>query len=855
MRKLLLKTFLLAAMLLVGGSVWADPIETVGNSNLSTGYLGATSTPIVLKSGGSIHYVFTVATDKATNWDSWLLVAGGLDAPKRVVRNDNYEIVDNASSTFTSAFNWDTFKADMDGSTVDMTVTYTSGTFAMSATITTSGSTVYNYTYSGAISGSPTQIPVCLSVEKAYLQITTAEYTAPVTEPTKTVNLNFYSYVYDKGTAAGQTTSQNGHTENFTLQSNSVTTVDSKTEYICENFSDFLLYNYLAITSSSDLWMRRGSKASASSTNDGLFTQGKNQRYFSLANINKDDILNFTFVNGLTVRSSNITGIDAGGALTSATNYTVASGAQVDLLFGDGSTKTNSYIGIISITSAYDAVSNPSMEWTGLDGTSKVITITNGLSSHSNIVTTYYTTDGSTPSSSNYAGYFTASSKDVTISSNCTVKAISISTTNKQSYVVSMDVEAGSKMPMNTPTATITGMAGSAGTYYPVYTFYSDNSDLMGTPVATSYDYTFTPTTGDPTSGTLTDAKYTFTTTGTLEVTAKTTDASYGDSEAKSVTVSESFVRTQNLDVADLYDVTGLTPNNGFYSGLSYDLIADVTIGRTNDTSGAVYRGTHGSTTYNSYYARNASFNVTCSNLADDMVVVIANKDNDAYTAITSTNTSVTVAKDGTMKYYSLYAPASSTSSITVTSAGWKTLCSPYSLDFTGLDVKAYIITGGANGYVTKTQVYKVPAQTPLLLEGAGTFDVPMIDISAATDVTTGNMLVGVPNAKTIDLDSNDDEVADISIYVLMNGSNGIGFYQTTTTYFDLGANTAYLPSNFDGAAGARFFLLFGDETTGINNLNADLNLNNKVFDLQGRRVAQPTKGLYIVNGKKVVVK
>ena len=45
------------------------------------------------------------------------------------------------------------------------------------------------------------------------------------------------------------------------------------------------------------------------------------------------------------------------------------------------------------------------------------------------------------------------------------------------------------------------------------------------------------------------------------------------------------------------------------------------------------------------------------------------------------------------------------------------------------------------------------------------------------------------------------------------------------------------------------FNMNFGDETTNIEHSD------NSVYDLQGRKVARPTKGLYIVNGKKVVVK
>jgi len=42
---------------------------------------------------------------------------------------------------------------------------------------------------------------------------------------------------------------------------------------------------------------------------------------------------------------------------------------------------------------------------------------------------------------------------------------------------------------------------------------------------------------------------------------------------------------------------------------------------------------------------------------------------------------------------------------------------------------------------------------------------------------------------------------------------------------------------------------------TGITSVRGSKSTDNVYYDLSGRRVAQPTKGLFIVNGKKVVVK
>ena len=186
----------------------------------------------------------------------------------------------------------------------------------------------------------------------------------------------------------------------------------------------------------------------------------------------------------------------------------------------------------------------------------------------------------------------------------------------------------------------------------------------------------------------------------------------------------------------------------------------------------------------------------------------------------------------------------------TMTDAGWATYCSPYALDFTN-DIAnltdVYIITGGDGSHVKTTSVKggTVPANTGLLLKGtAGDINIPIVGTST-TDVS-GNKLIG--KTESYNLAANGG-------YVLM-ASPSVGFYKNTNA-FTVGANTAYLPANFDGA-GARSFFSLDDETTGINMVNGEglkVNGSEVYYDLQGRRVLYPTKGLYIVNGKKVIIK
>jgi hypothetical protein len=69
----------------------------------------------------------------------------------------------------------------------------------------------------------------------------------------------------------------------------------------------------------------------------------------------------------------------------------------------------------------------------------------------------------------------------------------------------------------------------------------------------------------------------------------------------------------------------------------------------------------------------------------------------------------------------------------------------------------------------------------------------------------------------------------------------------------DMQANTAYL--HISDPAGARTFYAFEDDITGIDTMNQDTKADGQYFNLAGQRVAHPAKGLYIVNGKKLIMK
>ena len=129
----------------------------------------------------------------------------------------------------------------------------------------------------------------------------------------------------------------------------------------------------------------------------------------------------------------------------------------------------------------------------------------------------------------------------------------------------------------------------------------------------------------------------------------------------------------------------------------------------------------------------------------------------------------------------------------------------------------------------------------------------PVVIKSTSASVLPESSATGSEDTKANDLHGTSTAIDNPgNAYVLNKGENGIGFYKLKSTA-TIGAHKAYL--TYSGAAARKYFL-FDEETTGVNTLNVEhKTMNGDYYDLQGRKVAQPAKGLYIVNGKKVVIK
>ena len=184
------------------------------------------------------------------------------------------------------------------------------------------------------------------------------------------------------------------------------------------------------------------------------------------------------------------------------------------------------------------------------------------------------------------------------------------------------------------------------------------------------------------------------------------------------------------------------------------------------------------------------------------------------------------------------------------------TYCDENDLDFTSVSgLKAYTAEGynTARSEVLMMQVNSVPAKTGLLLVGAPrVYLVP----KQASSVVYVNMLVGVLEGLPLPLVSEDG----YANYVFERGSNGLGFYPPYTNNY-VYAHQAYLRIPMQAAGNTECIGVKLDDASGISETTADSPVFN-IYTLSGILVKHDAtsveglpRGIYIVNGRKTVIK
>ena len=403
-------------------------------------------------------------------------------------------------------------------------------------------------------------------------------------------------------------------------------------------------------------------------------------------------------------------------------------------------------------------------------------------------------------------------------------------------YIKSVTILASTPV-LSKPIVSFNSMVESGGLYYPKYTFSSTDDGV------TFYD-------GD---GNNITSGYTFTSAGSQTVYAgkagRTNSAKVSFSADKVGMILAKSVNASSLTGAINYE-------NGDVFGYSSNAQGTWVIPGLNFGTNFYYYTTRITQT-------GGTRSLTCTVLNDNRVATInhyyysTNKTVNDY--LTSTSNVSTFKRDGTnydhFYQYDLYVLPSEVVSVTIGSTGYSTFSSPVPLNFAGIDgLTAYVATEVAGGNVTFTSVTTAPANTGLLLKGTAgqEYNIP-VAASAATPAS--NLMVGCIVNTTVAADA----TSKFNNYVLVKNSvtEEAEFQSLAGNGATIPAGKAFLKNGAYSAGARSLTIVFDDEdVTGVNELRSQKeDVRSEWFDLQGRKVAQPTQGLYIVNGKKVVIK
>ena len=476
-----------------------------------------------------------------------------------------------------------------------------------------------------------------------------------------------------------------------------------------------------------------------------------------------------------------------------------------------------------------------------------------------------YTTDGTAPTKTTGTVY----SEPISITTATTIKAIAI-----KNGVASDVAEAAYTISVTTPVFSPEPSSGSS---------YIEGMEVILTSASNTIYYNMTTDGSDPADPTSSSTQYTSPialTNGTVKIRAIAYD-SYGNTSSATTrtfrgvaptTLPFSWKGTSSKGKADLAAKTGVALNlasdyatsNAPYR-LKFDGVGKNVTVFTNEQPGIVSftAKLFNATTTGSKMKVQAS--VDGNEFTDIEEFTVDGEANETFEFTTSNSFSVnqrvvrlvlsTLDKNVAVGSINidLPGPANPTTSgeetyLTTSDnmAGWRAFYdkdNSYSVDVNTTVYVADVDPDLVENKITLKAIAGIPANVPVILHTSSSADSYKMTLTKETvspySYTDENKLIWTTSAVS-------------EKYRLGFGASGVGFYP----YSGTPASGAVI-LNVSSASGARELTIgIDDDVTGISTMhNSQSIMHNEFYNLAGQRVAQPTKGLYIVNGKKVVVK
>jgi len=629
-----------------------------------------------------------------------------------------------------------------------------------------------------------------------------------------------------------------------------------------------------------NFYIRGNSKADYT----GVFCVVTKTAYFSILNLKDGDVITIKTPNAPKFKSTNVLiggkNVNVDDKVQSNKEYTVSTTGKtthLDLYFEGYNCIQNI---TIKTTVDKEEVEKPTISVVGVNGMERTVAITANKGNLGSTPEIYYTTNNETPTKAS-----TKYTKPFSISSTTTVKAIAYISDEVVSDVESNEVAAGTELSLATPVASITKMGeGFARTYSVV----CNNKDVLLTPTA-KLTYDFTPSgEGKAINGVECNGTITATAAGTYVVTASaegytSTSVIIDNTKEYELTKTIDFttLKAEDLSVnwkkkAENTKLPGsstqwlakygnVVADKYFYdfsaeSASATDVLAGLNV-EINKNGKAPVLFTGFGMMYPIYQMNAEGDDNTENKVAiTDGKLSIADGTADqvgVYTYINNygkggTKTTV-VAGDKEFALYrfsdmltkiEIYSPKI-TETVSVSEAGFATYATTNNVVVPeDENVKVMTVKVNAEGTAIELNEVKagtvIPAGRGILVKApAGNCDF-VVTSDKGTELTNNNLV-----AATSDVTSDGTK-----FFALTKIGDKVGFALVANGVV-IPAGKAYL--EVAKATAAKFFSLDG-EATGINSVKT-AKADGAYYTLEGVKTTKPVKGLYIHNGKKIVVK
>lgn len=601
--------------------------------------------------------------------------------------------------------------------------------------------------------------------------------------------------------------------------------------------------------------------------NKGVFCPVRRTAYFSILNLKDGDVITIKTPDAPKFKSTNVLidgkNVNVDDQVQSDKEYTVSTTGKtthLDLYF-----EAYDCIHNIAIKTTVDKeeVEKPTISVVGVNGMERTVAITANKGNLGSTPEIYYTTNNETPTKAS-----TKYTKPFSISSTTTVKAIAYISDEVVSDVESNEVAAGTEVSLATPTFEITNLTEDNGVFKPTYTIAIDNSNVLCSPKATfsaqfngedvaNFDGTFNVDTKGNLVVTASANGYTST---SISINVNNyiyskknvyfdniSESNLTERLGEGWTVSEKSTRWASWSQTNGIDKNLNKTGNGEYYTASHSGAFTVDFANFSNGTDLLFgygfgsiRGDRKATIPNAPKGSMAKYNVCGWGTIEIPKYVDYNKGGEL---------PYTIEKNYyALRSIELYLPATET--VSVSEAGYATYATNYNV-VVPEDENVKVMTVTVNEGNSTITLHEIPANTVipagtgiLVKAAAGNHDfVVTSDKSEESEALTKNDLKAATADKTSD---------GSTFFALTKMDTKVGFAVVNKGVV-IPTGKAYLEVPEGNTHAAKFFGLDG-EATGINSVKT-AKADGAYYTLEGVKTTKPVKGIYIHNGKKIVVK